>query len=185
MHTTTTTGRAAVTAGLLLAASVTAELVHPVQRSDGSVLDLPLFLAYLIVWTIGAAALVTALYRLPGRAGRAISLAGAALLVGFGVVGIGTAVASGSPAEWSFLLFAVGLLLLVVGSVPLASGLRRVQGLGRWWVAVLLAGAGGLLALGAAVDPWHDLGLVLFDAAWVALGLRVLRMPVREVAPAH
>ena len=76
-------------------------------------------------------------------------------------------------------------LLLVAGSVPLALGLRRTGDLGGWWVAVLVAGAGGLVALGAEVDPWHDLGLFLFDAAWVAVGLRLLSAePARaDIAP--
>lgn len=181
MHTITPTGRVAVTAGILLAASVAAELVHPVQRGDGSVLDLPLFVAYLTVWTVGSAALVTALYRLPGRTGRALSLAGAGLLVGFGVVGIGTALVSGSPAEWSFLLFAVGLLLLAVGAVPLARGLRTT--LPGWWTAVLVAGAGAAVALLVEPDPWHDLGLFVFDAAWVAAGLQLRRAQVSGRPP--
>ena len=178
-------------AGVLLFASVAAEILRPVQEPDGTVTDVAGFAVYLAAWTLGAAALVVALLGLgertgsrAGRVGRAVSLAGAGLLVGFGAVGLVTALVSGAPAEWSFLLFAVGLLLLVVGAVPLALGLRhRLAG---WWVAVLVAGAGGLVALGAEADPWHDLGLFLFDAAWVAIGLGILgsRAAVREHAPA-
>ena len=69
----------------------------------------------------------------------------------------------------------MGLLLILVAAVPLALGLRRAGGLGGWWVTVLVAGAGALVALGAAEDPWHDLGLFVFFAAWAALGLRLLR----------
>ena len=184
------TGGAAVAAGLLMFASVAAELVRPVQTADGAVTDLAGFVLYLAGWTAGAAALVVALLGLgdrtrtrAGRIGRAISLTGAALLLGFGAVGLVTALVDGAPAEWSFLLFAVGLLLLAVGSVPLALGLRRT---GCWWVAVLVAGAGGLVALGAEADPWHDLGLFAFDAAWITLGVGLLgaRTTVRENAPA-
>jgi hypothetical protein len=193
------TGRAAVAAGVLLFAAVAAELVWTVQRPDGSVTNLAGFALYLTAWTAGAAALLVALLGLGGsrsvagrlsrggRIGRGIALTGAVLLVAFGALGLLTALVSGAPAEWSFLLFAVGLLLIVVGAVPLALGLRRAGGLGGRWVAVLVAGAGGLVALGAAVDPWHDLGLFLFDAAWVAVGLRLLRAPApigREVTPA-
>ena len=187
------TGRAAVAAGVLLSASVAAELVWTVQRPDGTVTNLGGFTVYLVAWTAGAVALVVALLGLGGsrsaagplprigRIGRGIALAGAALLVSFGAVGLITALVSGAPAEWSFLLFAVGLLLVLVASVPLALGLRRAGGLGSWWVTVLVAGAGALVALGAAADPWHDLGLFLHFAAWVVLGLRLLLARDREV----
>jgi hypothetical protein len=78
----------------------------------------------------------------------------------------------GAPAEESFLFFAVGLLLLGIGAVPLALGLRR-SGPGGGWIAVLVAAAGALVALGAAADPWHDLGLFVFFGAWIALGPRL------------
>jgi len=192
------TGAAAVAAGVLLFASVAAELVWTVQRPDGTVTNLAGFALYLTAWTAGAVALVVALVGLggsrsaagplprSGRIGRGIALAGAALLVAFGAVAVVSALAAGAPAEWSFLLFAVGLLLLLVASVPLALGLRRAGGLGDWWVTVLVAGAGALVALGAAEDPWHDLGLFVFFAAWIALGLRLVRAASdrREPAPA-
>jgi hypothetical protein len=177
------TGVAAVAAGVLLSASVAAELVWTVQRPDGTVSNPWGFALYLVVWTAGALALVVALLGLgsglaplspAGRVGRGIALTGAALLVGFGLVGLVTALTDGAPAEWSFLLFAVGLLLILVAAVPLALGLRRGDGLGRWWLTVLVAGAGALVALGAAADPWHDLGLFVFFGAWAALGLRLL-----------
>ena len=180
------TGGAAVVAGALLFASVAAELVWTVQRPDGTVTNVAGFALYVTAWTAGAIALVVALLGLggsraaagplprSGRIGRGIALAGAALLGAFGIVGLLTAWLDGAPAEWSFLLFAVGLLLMLVGAVPLALGLRRVGGLGRWWVAVLVAGAGALVALGAAGDPWHDLGLFVCFGSWAVLGLRLL-----------
>ena len=186
------TAAAAIAAGVLLFASVAAETVRPAQEPDGSVTDIAGFALYLTGWTLGAAALLVALLGLgdrthsrAGRIGRAVALAGATLLLAFGAVGLVSALVDGAPAEWSFLLFAVGLLMLVAGSVPLALGLRRTGDLGGWWVAVLVAGAGGLVALGAEADPWHDLGLFLFDAAWVAVGLRLLSAePVRaDIAP--
>jgi len=175
------TGAAAVVAGLLLFASVAAELLWPVQEPDGSVTHVAGFALYLAVFVVGAAALVVAVAGLAGRIGRALSLAGAVLLVAFGALGLATALITGTPAEWTFLLFAVGLLLLVAGSVPLALGLRGP--LPGWWVAVLLAGAGAAVALLAEADPWHDLGLFLFDAAWVALGARLLAAPAPAPSP--
>ena len=186
------TGAAAVAAGVFLFLGVGPELLWPVQRPDGSVTDMALFALYVTCWTIGAAALAVALLGLDrvgpgplpraGRIGRGLGLAGAVLLVAFGLVGLVTALLGGAPAEWSFLLFAVGLLLVIVGSVPLGLGLRRAGGPAVWWIAVLVAGAGGLAALGASADPWHDLGMFLYDAAWVAFGLRLLAAPaeVRE-----
>jgi hypothetical protein len=191
-------GWAAVAAGLLMAASVAAELVLPVQRPDGTVTNLAGFTVYLTAWTAGSGALVVALLGLggprsltgslprSGRFGRGIAVTGAVLLVAFGAVGLVTALVAGAPAEWSFLLFAVGVLLMLVAAVPLALGLRRAGGLGGWWGTVLVVGAGALVALGAAVDPWHDLGLFVFFAAWIVLGLRLLRAASdrRELAPA-
>lgn len=80
-------------------------------------------------------------------------------------------------------MFLLGFLLLIVGSVPLALGLRRSPAVGRWWAAVLVAGAGALIAMGT-LSPWHELGLFTFDAAWAVLGVRVLtgrHAPAREV----
>lgn len=181
------TGAAAVAAGVLLSVSVAAELVRPVQRPDGTVLDLAGFALYTALWTAGAVALVMALVGLgggrsaagplprSGRIGRGIALTGAGLLAAFGAVGLVTAVATGAPGEASFLLFAVGLLPMPVAAVPLALGLRRAGRLGGWWVSVLVAGAGALVALGASADPWHDLGLFVFFGAWAALGVHLLR----------
>lgn len=182
--TTRRTGSAAVAAGALLFASVAAELVRPVQQPDGTVTDRAGFALYLGGWVLGAAALVVALSGLrclgplprPGRIGGRICLTGAALLLAFGVVALATGLAGGSPLEASFLLFALGLLLLGIGAVPLALGLRRTGTLGGWWPAVLGVTAGALVALGTAADPWHDLGLFLFFAAWVGLGVGLLRV---------
>jgi hypothetical protein len=187
------TGGAAVAAGTLLFASVAAELLWTVQRPDGTVTNPAGFALYLTTWSAGAGALVVALLGLGGpgsvagplgrggRIGRGIALAGAGLLVVFGVVGLVSALVTGAPVEESFLLFAVGLLLVGIGAVPLALAVRR-SAPGRMWFAVLAAAAGALVALGAAVDPWHDLGLFLFCGAWIALGLR-LRAPARAAAP--
>lgn len=183
------TGGAAVAAGVLMFLSVAAELRRPVQDADGSLTDVPGFVFYVVTWTLGAAALAVAVHGLgrvrstAWRIGRGVSLAGAGLLTAFGAVGLVTALVAGVPAEWSFLLFAVGLLLLALGAVPLALGLRPE--LPRWWTAVLVAGAGAAVALLAEADPWHDLGLFAFDAAWVALGLGLLahRSPAAAALP--
>ena len=149
------TGVAAVAGALLMAASVGAELVHPVQEPDGSVVSPTLFAGYLGVWTLGAAALLIAQLGLRhtsglsavGRAGAGVSLAGTGLLLAFGLVVVASALATGAPLEASFLAFAIGLLLTGVGSVLLGLGLRRCGAVGGWWAALPVAGAGALVAL--------------------------------------
>jgi hypothetical protein len=185
------TGGAAVAGGLLLAVSVGAELVHPVQDPDGSVVSPTLFAVYLGVWTLGAAALVVAQLGLRrtaglprvGRAGAAVSMAGSSLLLAFGLVVVASALATGAPLEASFLAFAFGLLLLAVGSVLLGLGLRRSGAVGGWWAALPVAGAGALVAL--LVEQWHDAGMFVFFAGWVLLGAGCVqrsRRPADRVA---
>jgi hypothetical protein len=175
------TGGAAVVGGLLLAASVGAELVHPVQDPDGSVVAPALFAGYLGVWALGAAALLVAqlgLRRTPGlpavgRAGAVVNLAGTGLLLAFGVVVVASGLATGTPLEASFLAFAIGLLLLAVGSVLLGLGLRRCGAVGGWWTTLPVASVGALVAL--LVEQWHDLGLFVLFTAWVLLGAGCLQ----------
>lgn len=179
------TGAAGVAAGVLMFASVATELVWNVQRPDGSVSDMPVFVLFVGGFGAGTAALGVAVHGLgrgvalsrAGRTGRVLSLLGAGLLTVFAVVFLGTGLATGTPLETAFWFFLAGFLLLIAGSVPLALGLRRSGIAGRWWPAVLVAGAGALVAM-LTLDPWHDLGLFTFDAAWAALGLQLLRGPV-------
>jgi hypothetical protein len=195
------TGAAAVTAGTLMLGSVAAELVLEVQRPDGSVVDPVGFAAYLGVFTVGAAALAAAVHGLrdlvptgSGRTGRVLTTAGAALLATCTLLLLLTGLATGQPLEAAFLLFLLGFVLLVLGAVPLALGLRRSTAVGPWWTAVLVAGAGGLVAM-TTQSPVHEVGLFTFDAAWAALGLGLLAVgrrtpggtsrPDREAAPSH
>ena len=175
------TGGAAVVGGLLLAASVGAELLHPVQESDGSVVSPTLFAAYLAVWTVGAAALLvaqlgirrTAALTGAGRVGAVVTLLGTGLLLAFGLVVVVSALVTGAPLEAAFLAFAVGLLLVAVGSVLLGLGLRTSGAVGTWWTALPVAAAGALVAL--LVEEAHDVGLFVLFGAWVLLGVGWLR----------
>lgn len=176
------TGAAALTAGICMFGSVATELVHNVQRPDGTVFDMPVFVVFIGGFAVGTAALATAVHGLgrrtglsrAGRIGRALSLGGAGLLTAFAVLFLVTGVATGVPLEAAFWLFLVGFLLLILGSVPLALGLRRSGSGPLPWLAVLVAGAGALVAL-LTLSPWHEIGLFTFDAAWAALGLSLLR----------
>lgn len=176
------TGAAALAAGVLMFVSVATELIWNVQRPDGSVFNTPVFVLFIAGFGLGTAALGVALHGLgrggvalfrAGRVGRAVSMAGAALLTAFAVLYLATGLVTGTPLETAFWLFLLGFLLLIVGSIPLALGLRRSAVVGRWWAAVLVAGAGALVAM-LTLAPWHELGLFTFDAAWAALGMRLL-----------
>ena len=118
-----------------------------------------------------------------GRAGAVVNLAGTGLLLAFGVVVVASGLATGTPLEASFLAFAIGLLLLAVGSVLLGLGLRRSGAVGGWWTTLPVASAGALVAL--LVEQWHDLGLFVLFGAWVLLGVgrsRRSRRPADRVA---
>jgi hypothetical protein len=180
------TGGAAVAGGLLLTASVGAELIHPVQEAGGAVTSPGLFAGYLVAWCLGAAALLVAqlgLRRTPGlgRAGAVVAVVGTGLLLAFGVVVLGSALVAGTPLEASFLAFALGLLLVAVGAVLLGLGLRRSGAVGAWWTALPVGAAGALVAL--LTEELHDLGLFVLFGAWVVLGLGLLRRtPVVDTA---
>jgi hypothetical protein len=185
------TGGAAVAGGLLLAVSVGAELVHHGQEPDGSLTNPTLFAVYLTVWTLGAATLFVAQLGLRrtaglpavGRTGAVVSAAGTGLLLAFSLVVVASALATGAPLEAAFLAFALGLLLLAVGSVLLGLGLRRSGAVGGWWAALPVAGAGALVAL--LVEQWHDGGMFVFFAGWVLLGVGCVqrsRRPADRVA---
>jgi hypothetical protein len=170
------TGAAAVAGGLLMAGAVAAELLHPVQEPDGSVVSPNLFAGYLSVWALGAAALLVAQLELrhdavgrAGRIGAVIGIAGTALLLAFGLAVAVSALATGAPLEASFLAFALGLLLVAVGGVLLGLGLRRSGAVGQWWAALPVASTGALVAL--LVEPAHDAGLFLLFGAWALLGV--------------
>ena len=145
------TGIAAVSAGLLLFLSTATELVHQVQRPDGTVTEPVLFAVLLSAWTLGTAALMVAIAGISAAtdppderrrvAGRRTSLVGAGLLCAFGLAVLVAGLVSGQPVEASFLLFALGLLLTAVGHTMLALAVRRTGALGRWWLALLVAAA--------------------------------------------
>lgn len=186
------TGAAAVAAGSLMFGSVATELVWNAQAPDGSVTNWPAMLLFLGGFLVGSAALTVAVHGLgrgrtgtalprSGLVGRAISLAGSVLLTAFTVLHLATALATGTPLEASFWLFLLGFVLLFLGSVPLALGLRRSGAVGRWWPAVLVAGTGVLVAL-TTQEPWHELGLFTFDAAWIAAGSGLLAESRRRPA---
>lgn len=188
-------GMAALVGGPLLCAGALASTLVSVQQSDGTVTNPALFALYTTTFTIGAALLVRALLAVQKihhatgeppqrsvRIGTGISLVGLVLLVLFGMVVTATGLATGAPTEVSFVAFGLGFLLTVIGHATLAAGLRRAGFMHRLWIAPLVASAGALLALLAA-DVWHDLGLLVFAAAWTTLGARLVARTRSARAP--
>jgi hypothetical protein len=165
------TGVAAILAGVLIFAGQGGELAF---GSGPAVLDV----LWVSLVALGVAALVVAIWRLKrfvtkriGRIGWRVSVAGVLVLGLFAVQALVTVILTGDIPE-NFLLFAIGFLLLFVGHLLIAPGLRDT--LGRAWVLPLVGAAGILVAI-TVEDGVHDIGLFVFEAAWVALGVALLR----------
>jgi hypothetical protein len=62
----------------------------------------------------------------------------------------------------------------VVGHVLFARDFRPA--LGRACGAAPRAVAGAVLALTVEADPYHDIGLFVFEGAWIALGVALMRL---------
>ncbi len=165
-------GVAAILAGVLIFAGQAGELVF----GDGSDALLALEVT---LWSLGVVALVVAIWGLGrlvstrnGRIGWRVSVGGVVLLGLFAVQVLITVAVTGDIPE-NFILFGLGFLLLFVGHVLIATGLR--DALGRAWLLPLVGAAGILIAITLNIDPIHDIGLFVFDGAWVALGIVLLR----------
>jgi hypothetical protein len=169
------TGLAAVLAGLLFFAGQGGQLVLGSPSRAVDVLLVVLAGAGLIalgiaVW--GLRGLVWTNRR--GRAGWWLAIIGAGLLTLFAVQAGISMVRTGQVPE-NFVLFLFGFLLLAVGQVLFAANLR--QHVGRAWLMPLVAVAGLIVALTAtdALGPTHDIGLFVFEVAWVVLGVALIR----------
>ena len=178
-------GWAALAAGVLSAVAVGAELAHRVEH-DTAVVDRPLFAVYLALYGLGMAALAAAFLGLRalraaasksgGRAGRVgiwLAFSGAVLNVLFAAVHGGVGTATGETTD-AFVLFGLGMLLLIVGQVLVAFGFRRAGLTERVWLFPLVGAVGLVLGIAVAADPFHDIGLFVFFGSWVALGIILL-----------
>lgn len=173
------TGIAAMSAGTLFSAWIAAGLARDVQDDGGKIVDLPLYTAGVVIYGAGMLALAVAflgLGALPlpgvGRAGAWTGLVGALLHTLFSTQLVVWAVRTREQPE-TFALFGLGFLLLVAGQLLLAVALRRTGSLGLAWALSLLAAAGAVLAM-VTVGLYHELGFLIFGAAWIALGARLL-----------
>jgi hypothetical protein len=163
------TGVAAILAGLLYFAGQAGQLAF------GNALN-PLWIALVV---LGIAAFVVAIWGLgglvstrTGRIGWRACVAGVVLLGLFSVQTLITFALTGD-IPGNFILFGLGFLLLFVGHLLIATGLR--DALGRAWILPLVGAVGILVAITLNVDPIHDIGLFVFEGAWVALGIALLR----------
>jgi hypothetical protein len=173
------TGIAAILAGALIFAGQAGELVFgsPSDFVDG---------VFVGLWTAGTVALVLALWGLrrviagtrTGRIGMRLALTGVVFLGLFAVQLVIEVIRTGDVPN-NFLLFGLGFLLVLVGQLLFARDLRPA--LGRAWILPIVGVVGLLVALTLDVDPIHDIGLFVFEGAWVALGATLLRS---EPAPA-
>lgn len=172
------TGLAAILAGVLIFAGQAGELVF------GSPSDL-VDAVFVPLWIAGIVALGVALWGLRdliagtrlGRIGMRLALVGLGFLGLFAIQVAVELIRTGEIPE-NFILFAFGFLLVLVGQLLFARDLRPT--LGRGWLFPLVAVAGLVVALSLDVDPIHDIGLFVFEGAWVALGVALLRTEQRR-----
>lgn len=178
------TARAAAASGVLMIAGVEGEWLFDPQRDDGTVTNVPVFAILLLTATAGFALLFIAVMGLraqtacstrAARMGSLLTVAGAGLLVCFGLVALVTALLRGSPLEASFIAFLLGMLLLAVGPVTWGLSLPRRLPTPGVRQLLLVAGLAAFGALAVEPDPWHDIILTVMFAAWSALGVLLLR----------
>jgi hypothetical protein len=175
------TGIAAIVAGLGYFAGQAGELVFGSPSKEVDIL-------FVVLGGIGLVALAAALWGLRRvlahprrvRVGLRIALVGAVLLGLFGVQTVIQVVRTGHVPQ-VFALFGLGMLLVIAGQLLFASGLRMV--VGAAWLLPIVAALGAVVALSTdaylTVGAWHlpsthDIGLFVFEAAWVALGVALL-----------
>jgi hypothetical protein len=171
-HSDLRTGVAAILAGMLIFAGQAGELLFGPASDRQTAVEVALS-------GVGIAALVVAVCRLGdlvttrlGRIGWRICVFGVVLLGLFALQAIITVALTGD-IPGNFVLFGLGFLALFVGHLLIARGLR--DRLGRAWMLPLIGAAGILVAITLDVDPIHDIGLFVFEGAWVALGVALLR----------
>lgn len=107
-----------------------------------------------------------------GRIGMRLALLGVAFLGLFAVHVFVELIRTGD-IPGNFIFFLIGFLLILAGQLLFARDLRPV--LGRGWVLPIVAVAGLVMALFLDAVGLHDIGLFVFEGAWVGLGVALLR----------
>jgi len=162
-------GAAAVAAGTLLFLGQSGELVFGDESRPVYALLVGLLVAAVVSFEVAFWNMQKVLVgSRTGRVGARIGVVGGLFLLIFAVQLAISAVESGDVPD-NFALFGLGFLLILVAQVVVARPLASVVG-GAWWLS-LVAAAALLVALVAnEVFIWHDLGLIVFEACWVAMG---------------
>ena len=107
-----------------------------------------------------------------GRIGMRLALLGVAFLGLFAVHVFVELIRTGEIPE-NFVLFLIGFLLILVDQLLFARDLRTA--LGRGWVFPIVAVVGLVMALFLDSVGLHDIGLFVFEGAWIGLGLALVR----------
>jgi hypothetical protein len=166
------TGVAAILAGALTFAGQGGELVSGSPTRFG------------VLWIVlvigGFVALAVALWGLReviegtrlGRIGMRVALVGVGFLVLFAVQVVVEQFRTGDIPE-NFVLFGLGFLLILVGQLLFARDLRPA--VGRAWMLPIVAVVGLVMALFLNSVGLHDIGLFVFEGAWIGLGVALLR----------
>jgi hypothetical protein len=171
------TGLAAILAGALAFTGHGGQLVFGDDVPDG---------VYASFGAAGFVALAVALWGLRdlisgsrvGRVGIGMALIGVAFL-GLFAIHVFVELIRASDIPDNFILFLIGFLLILVGQLLFARDLRPA--LGRAWVLPIVAVAGLVMALFLDAVGLHDIGLFVFEGAWVALGIALLRSDHRPM----
>lgn len=107
-----------------------------------------------------------------GRIGIRLALAGVAFLGLFAIHLVIELILTGDIPD-NFVLFAIGFLFILVGQLLFARDLR--PSIGRGWVLPIVAVLGLVMALFLGAVGLHDIGLFVFEGAWVGLGVALLQ----------
>jgi hypothetical protein len=172
------TGVAAILAGALYFVGQGGELVFDTPEALWATIGVAGFGALAVaLWGLRALVGATRL----GRVGIRIALVGVGFLCLFAVQLLVELVRTGDVPD-NFILFLIAFLLILVGQLVFARDLRPV--IGRGWLFPIVAVAGLVMALFLNAVGLHDIGLFVFEAAWVGLGVALLRhsQPARSQA---
>jgi hypothetical protein len=168
------TGVAAILAGALIFAGQAGELVFGSPSDAVGAAFIVLFAGGVLAFGIAFWGLRTLLRgSRTGQIATWLGIAGCVLLAAFAVQATIEVARTGDVPE-NFIVFALGSLLLLVADVLIAFPLQRLP-IGAAWALPLVSVAGLVVALALDFDPVHDIGLFVFEGAWVALGVFLLR----------
>ena len=172
------TGILLATGGVLFILSLGPEAIGIVRpEREGQVVNFSLYALFTGLMVVAAVLLGVGLWRMRawtsgiGRFGRVGLYLSVASVAGLGLTALTLlvpAVQTAQPPGYTFVFFALGLLLSVIGPVA-ACGL---DGSSRMLPFVV---AGGAVLAWVPTVPWRDTGLLVLGLSWAGLGASMLR----------